>query len=519
MIATLKTVFLFICISTLAGCAQMSYYPYLSEYGNEEATGLVIASVSVNSDEKYELGNLVIKRVQKDKKFDDWDMYNLPNELRGTTNRSGLYSVGLPEGKYQISMLRKVYPLRDYIKVEKESENLTFEIKSGQVTDLGRIIFSSYDYKTYIIGKSTINTDNHELFNIYLENYNHFLKDKKTIKWNRSKADEIINKHAIDNPIGINDILELKNGEIIASTNLGVVLKRLQNRKWKKVFQSTKQASISAIDIMGSHQVIVGDELGFIYTIDTNTGEYASIENSLPKGAIIFISHSGEHNKWFVSVKHNEQATLYTASSIHSKEWEPVRTDLFGRDFMNGDTQIWTLRHPGGFVYASGSRKSIACFNYSRNQWTTNKTPLSRSIISISGSSHHTGMGILTSPIGGLWGITAQTHITYNCGESWIKTDTPYSIKATAPIVLSKNNIIESGAHDGDTGIYSTSDKGKTWQKISGMPVMNIGTWYTENNGLFAVFRAQDAFEVIYNSLDSGNTWNVDLTVARILKK
>jgi hypothetical protein len=155
--------------------------------------------------------------------------------------------------------------------------------------------------------------------------------------------------------------------------------------------------------------------------------------------------------------------------------------------------------------------------------WTERTSPDKKTIITLYASPGD-ALGILTSPGGGLGGITATAWLSRDDAQSWQETGTPYKVKVYPPKLTTSGVLLQSGGVFGKDTLQGSKDLGKTWYLLSDKVVVTDMVMPLPTTGLFklanAGFNAARDFEWISHSSDDGATWTTEyMSLDRALLK
>ncbi len=475
--------------------------------------GILVASVSLNTGEVNQFKSMSIELQSVDKKDSPPTTYVLPNVVPGLSRDTSLFIGNVPAGRYRLTKLSAGYR---YLLLKGENGGLTgyIEVQQGKISDLGRIIVSAYNTQV-ITGRSKLITENKEMIKKYSPGFIKAMNYQHINGWvNREpKKNDVVEKYALSHPVGMGGFSELKSGHIFAGSRMGTILLRNPNGSWRLAAQT---GNLNAIFTTTNYEinnnvVIGGGELGTLVRVNRK-GELAHIDKgNLPLGHILFIDHDREYKNWYIGLKEKHKVSLYHSPKLEAGNWHKVLSDTIENDAWSGPRGVWIWKRDNGIGVASTEKKSLNCLDYSNGKWTKNTVPDERRLIGLSPGAND-AIGILTGLSGGFAGVFAKTHFTRDCGENWIETDSPYSVKVSPPTVLPSGMIIEAGGVFGDKGLYGSNEDGKkeTWVKLSNLNLINEKYLITKKNGLFILPNGGWGIETLKRSEDEGKTWTID---------
>ncbi|CAM3860768.1 WD40/YVTN/BNR-like repeat-containing protein [Parendozoicomonas haliclonae] len=478
-------------ILILTGCASKS--SSLKKFSKEK-DGIVVLSISVNSDIDLTPDFLRVATPKDVKRSLNSIIYRTNEE---TSHHSGLFVGSLPEGKYYITQIKG---LSGSFRIHPKNDSLHFEIRAGEVSDLGRVLISKLEDETYRISRSTTVNNNKNLMASNLGEYKKTITSLPVSNKETTQLDLESEKTALNGIKHITNITEGKNGELFATSRMGEILTLTKNNKWERVSISPNLASITSLSEYNDNQFIISDDLGFIYLVKKQDGTHKEVDRgNLPGGKIYFLSHSPNKDKWFIGLRHDGEGILYTADRLNNADWEEVRKDRFDNDGFSGISyKIWAWNYNGGFAYLPKDSDSVFCYRYDNNEWKKNALPKSSYINDISHFDQSSSFGILE-------GVMNHTlYVTKNCGKTWTLVPSESLPNRTPPLLTPDGEIYLSGGIP-DNGVYTSTDFGGTWSKASKQPAITKKVWGTKNNGLFGK-NDQGRVRV---STDNGKNWKL----------
>jgi len=499
-------------VTFIQGCQTTNYAESIGEYKtNKQVSGLVLLSTTANTGEIPQIYSVTVKHINGNKSKE----HIFRNEIGGKSKSTSLFFGGLPAGEYKVTKVTALVAMgTKSLNVENSPLLGNFIVKSGKTSDLGRLILTAVNDKV-ALGRSEIITNNTALVSRFFEHEHELMSNNTFFGWAvPHKEEDTIESFALAHPQGIASMSELENGQIIAGTRLGHTLIRSNNGEWRVLARNSGLNQIVATapyEIKGS-LAVVADDFGSLYKLSEEGDSHNLDKGNLPNGNVVFISPSKEYRHWFIAIERDGFSELYKSEKINDGLWELESRVEVGFDAWSGNQFAFYWRRPSGIGFSASKNNLISCYDFDSNRWIKNSTPEKRSVISVSATEANNFIGVLTSPGGGFGGVFAKTHFTDDCGESWSETDSPYSVKASAPLVIKDGFILETGGVFSDEGVYASKDFGKSWYKISNEMVLSNRLWLTKNHGLFSVSNGTYGFENIENSKDYGATWNLELT-------
>ena len=497
----------------IQGCETTNFASSVDEYkSNKESTGLVLFSTTENTGQIHQVYSVAVKNINTNKN----SVHIFRNRITKQSNDMSLFFGGLPSGEYKITKVTaNLLAATLSLDLSTSTVNLTgnFIVKSGEIADLGRLIFTAVNTKV-AFGRSKIIVDNKALVKQFFPEEKELNKPVYSGWLEAHKNIDIVEAFALSHPQGITSLSEKENGQIIAGTALGTTLIRANAGHWNVLSRNNNLHQIVATTSYDkdNYTAIVANEFGVFSKITTDGEIHDLDKGNLPQGGITFMSSSADYKIWFIAIVRNDYSELYQSNSIENGDWALVKKIKIGVDFWSGLQNAFYWRMPNGIGVAAGKNTTLSCYDYTNDKWIENSTPDKRNVISISASLVNESVGILTSAPGGFAGAFAKTHFSLDCGKTWLETDSPYTVKSSAPLLVDDNFIIETGGVFSDEGIYGSTDNGKNWYKISNESVLSNKLLLTKKHGLLSISNGSYGFENIKNSKDFGATWELELT-------
>jgi hypothetical protein len=508
MTQAIRRLFLIATLSIFVGCATVQNAKDSEAFTRSpDKTGLVVLSSTVNTGEIGQIQSFILSKIGEKPAKE----FVLNNAISQTSRDTSVFIGALPPGEYRLVRLSAGMKFLD---VSNSPILPNIKVAAGEIADLGRVILTAVNMKV-ALGRSRQFTDNRYLIKRYLPNKLELYNNGISNGWLQPPAEkDVIEPLALSHPQGAGSMVELADGRILAGTRLGTVLLRTTDKKWHIATRTKDYEAITAIAAYETNEnlVIVADNYGELYLLDKNF-ELSPLERgNLPRGGVFFIAQSPDSTQWFIALTKDQHVELYSANALDNADWTLVRRDSVVFSAWSGARNAWAWNRPDGIGYAVSSENVINCYDYASRTWTKAATPANRTIIALASAPHTDAVGVLTSPGGGFAGVFAKTHLSRDCGTTWVETTSPYKVKASAPTLLPNDTIIEAGGVFRDTGIYALKPDANIWEKITDYVVLSERLWVMKSGGIFAVSQGQYGIENISFSPDGGATWGLELT-------
>lgn len=527
-----KLLLLLVVIFVATGCATTTTNnapsPVNKVLGPKE--GVVVVSVTGNTAQVNQFDDITVVRVQKNEgsaaadapqslsrgapppnapQTPRQEVYVLSQSTRGLARDTAVFAGVLPEGEYYFDRFSD----RDthlYLPLTETMRNLlgTFTVSANTLSDLGRIVITPANLSVWV-GRSTLVQTNEPLVKRFLPDLAKSYGGKTIAGWTRPKADvDISESDAVRFPVGATALTELSNGEVAAATRVGTVLLRDKNGKWRRASSEKLESLLwlTPYEENDSRLLAVG-EFNTLMRLDRKDQLHPVDSSGLPPGNLIFITGNRSAG-YFIAQTRGDEVFLYRSPTLENPKWEQIRSEKLGTSFWSGPQRFWAWPTSKGFAYGV-SKGDIHVYDYASKKWTDRKAPNDRSLVGVEAFPSDV-WGIITSPGGGFAGIFAKTHYTRDFGATWTETNSPYSVKVSAPKITPKGTILETGGVFGKAGIQASSDNGKTWKQVIEKPVLGDVLWVMPTTGLFLITDGKNGIETIEHSTDEGVTWRFE---------
>lgn len=475
---------------------------------------LLVVSTVVNTGEVSQVANLRLQRLDaplvRGKPNPAPPEFLLTTVNTGKSKNISLLVGSVPAGRYKVIELSFG---GKYLNLRTNEGLNELNITAKETYDLGMIILTAAN-TSVLIGRSQRFTDNKDFIARYIPN-NEALKNAHSGGWiePETKKEPLAEYFAVTHPQGIGHLVENSNGEILAGTRMGTIAARSTAGKWRVIGRTDTYDQVTLVtpNPNGSKDSSLAfTENGDAYLVENNKTSKLNTGN-LPSGQVFFMQTNPQATRWFAGVTHDNRSELLTATSLDGK-WETLYSENIEFSQWSGARNVWTAKLPNGFVFASSNSPDIRCYDFSTEKWTLSNIPRKRTLLDLRANGKTGAIGILTGPGGGFAGAFATPLLSTQCGANWVEIKNPYTVQVAAPIPFNDASIAAIGGVFGDTGMYVSTDSGKTWQKKTNQTVLSDRFYQSEHNGLFLVSNGANGWEVVSNSKDNGATWATELS-------
>ncbi|WP_152680292.1 hypothetical protein [Chromobacterium subtsugae] len=497
-------------LALLSACTTMQLAGDPLKTQPDANSGTVVLSLTLNTSQVGQMQDIELSR-DEDQTPGLSTRYQLFNAVPGISRDTALFVGILPAGTYRFSQIGS----RDkYLAVNDRQRELVggFRVEAGKTVDLGRLVLTAANFKV-VFGRSKLVPDNRRLVEAVAPAYRPLYLAPLSRGWLADNPADMVESYARGRPQGAGGFSELADHRVIGGSRLGSVIERDPDGRWRLLANTGGlDAVLSTAPYQdAAHMALAVGELGTFFKVRKDGGLDAVDRGNLPVGNYFFIDGAPDGKRWFVGVQLKGKGALYESERLDGGDWKLVSEDTTEFSFWSGLRGVWIWRYAGGVGYASTASRQVACFDYATGRWRRNGTPEGRGLLYLAGGPTP-AIGVLTQAGGGLAGVFAKTHYTKDCGANWTETQSPYTVKVSAPLILPSGRILESGGVFGDAGIYRSED-GKAWTKISAdFRLFGENVSVLPTVGLISVSNGAFGVEDVRHSDDDGANWQVEAT-------
>lgn len=319
----------------LAGCAsQVNMLPTLSTETQLAANeGLVVARVVNAGGASLPFNQLTINAddVQASKE-------NKPDRLLALEpyhGNSTVFSSPVKQGNYSVGSVRLFHTVGDgwYSNFVNADIKLgTFEVKPGQVTDLGTIIY----YPRFQDGRyvqTLIRAPQEAPGTVLNTHFSHFAFDQaQVLGWKDDGLDE--DRHssyvsAVQNPVAYAESFKAPDGSLYFLSRLGVLIIRTPDGEWDMDALDTN-LHLSSIDISEAGDVLVGGTEGVLFYKKAG-GEWVDLSLREPDNV---------HRARFKD-DGGVELLVYSPSSVRILRGDALNKNVRWQELNRFDTMAW----------------------------------------------------------------------------------------------------------------------------------------------------------------------------------
>jgi len=408
---------------------------------------------------------------------------------------SATYFGALPEGNYRIQMLSSEQCGAICIRSSSRfgDDGPSFTVEKGRLTYLGNLIYVSLsDKRSALVAKPVIDSEN---FQRWLKTYYPgFASMPLSRQVDTFGRDEAAYRRAQDYTIGYLGGVVLPQGSVLFH-NFSSSLREVIGPTKVRTISTGLNSRISALLPLGAKNWIVsGDFNEARETLDGGM-TWKDVQPDFPEGAVRAL-YRGKESELLVFMEKKGSLNVYAGN--FGGAWRLLWSDAFGRSLLRGG--IDTPR-----IQPNDDRSSIFVVLPGRPSYQLDTRSYKRKEFELPGAISQaavSGDGVIRCQCDktGMWMSAWESR---DGGESWQDSE----VSRYLPLPYFRNKEIGFNTHA--TGIFRTSDGGKTWTQVyaqdrSSWPVPGPFNYVFVNENRIV---ATDAQRMLILSEDGGMSW------------
>jgi len=461
-----------------------------------QGEGAVVLSITSNSEQAPRLRSLLLARPG------GGQIATLGVVTMDVSPDTALLIGSVAPDVYEASVL--FFNENKHLDLGKEAKAMlgTIRVEAGRVHDLGRLLLTGVNSKL-LLGRSPTTTSNVALLGRFAPLQAEIFQGPSAAGWTgpRQEGDRV-EEYALRIPTGIQGLLELPDGRVMAPARLGTVMVRDTGGRWAawRTGELESLAWIAPASRPDGALVAVG-ELNGIYLFDARGRARRLGPGNLPSGSLAFV-HGDDGHGWVVALKAGKTVSLYRSPRLEDGVWTLDATETWPEAWMPWPTFL-PFRTASGFGIAAGDGTVRFYDAEGRRRRDARGPPEISSVADIAPSGDR-ALGLISGR-----GFTGQLWVTRDEGASWARIEGPGTQKISPPIPLASGRVLlETGFSKRE--LRATSDDGRTWEVLDGDFYPDSNFAVTAQAGAFAIvsgFRS-GGFVDIRRSGDDGKTWS-----------
>jgi len=472
--------------------------------------------------------------------------HTLPADNQGVRNSTQVFAGLLPPGRYRLKSLETAAPL--------ESIADEFEVKNGQITSLGALIYQP----TGNHGFTLLRVPDASLVDLLASRYPTLVQQaqgKDVVQWLvptvasptsntlqqqsvtvisdpvtsivgtitvgvlQAIADRVSATSAVEawqavkdpavrlsmskaSTYSYNNIQDLPTGEIIAGSNLGQLLVRDPNSGWTQRDTGRTQ-ELTAVYAADRSRMIVGGEEGLLLSTQDGGSHWTQIKTPLNTGLVLGISRYKQ--SWLLMSVHEGSLVVNVSNDPVPSTWREIM-----REFVTASPE-WPYQPNWHYAAViSGDRyivstplATLRILNLSTMTWAAVATPKKLRALRHAGNQLLYGSNFFVPP-----------QRSGDQGNTWQEVDTGCSKTIDMSFANAETGYLlcfSTGAFVGSTRLYKTINGGSQWDLIvPETPVMSI-TLHASTDGKKLFY--SDVNGTVYFSHDGGANWVIERPV------
>lgn len=414
---------------------------------------------------------------------------------------TGLFLGHLPQGKYRLeSML--TYSRAKPVDVNFKKKLGTFRVRSGRITSLGSIVYYQYDpveNKAIVTRKENIAELRRIIDGLY-PNLLPLVKQHKLIRWRASRSQARDAKRLLKKVQAMSTHLHQPangRGGVFAGGRLGQFKYRNNKGDWNYVDTGYSWELYGATALSDGTWLTGGE--GGVLLRSTNKGKTWKEIRRVDSRSVI--THVGESSEgWVYVVSYNGYlVSVWRIPNIRKPEWKLV--GQFSYEAENGlaaHSQLIRLFTTKTDMVLTLHHDKIFRYRYSARRWERSRSDKPFSDVSYRS-------GVLYADMPG----NDVMHASVNLGKSWTPFATISGLKPhSAPQFMGENSVFVKGqvTATGKHALYLSSNGGKGWEKVAGLPNRTSVVFDSDQHLYVAVSGGRK----IYRSPIKQRRWTLD---------
>lgn len=521
-----KVILLLIATLFLSGC--VAHLVVKRDQELPPQTGfMVVQVVSNSSDPEFIWEKLSVWSVQEKKVY-----YVSREEARGLgdgeMSSTSYFAIALQPGIYWLDSISYThsthslgYTYRNTYTATLHDKLSKFEIKAGQATNLGTIIYVPKDSLMYSKRYFILHENNANEFKALLKHkYPQVAQQvlsRPLLGWERMPA-EVANKKLVramkKHLARLNPFYEATNGEIYSGSRLGQIYVRSKNGRWRNIDTGITREILS-VAVASDGRIYAAGERVLLYS-DNHGRSWRELPLPDQGGRIEFISLSPREELYLLMMVNGRPLSndfeLYRRNARHDT-WQLRTTETINHGVVHGVMPIYHVWHGSSLGFGVNDR--FVWTNSSDDELEQKHMMNLRSGRFLSdGTMYAIGQTSFTLSVNKSYSIKfydSEKDESYNVGEwntkdKYVLVDTVFIDKDRGYVLLRENYR--------DAKLLYTSDRGKTWETRP-MMAIDVDYLYLSSNGTLLT---KTTMGYVYSSRNKGRTWTRErdpLTVAR----
>lgn len=456
--------------------------------------GLVVMTV-VNNNRSRE--NKTFNVTVSDKRGKQFHLQSVASGFIAT----GLFLGHLPEGTYRLeSML--TYNRAKAVEVKFKRELGTFKVRDGRVTSLGSIVYYQYNARqnrAIVTRKENIAELRRIIDGLY-PSLLPLVAERRLLRWRVSRKQTVAAKRLLKKVQAMSTHLHQPadgRGGVFAGGRLGQFKYRGRGGKWKYIDTgySWELYGATALD---NGIWLTGGEGGVLLKSKNRGKSWQEVRRVDARSVITHVGQTSEG--WVYVVSYNGHlVNVWRISNLNSPEWKLV--GQFPYEAENGlaaHSQLIRLFNTEKDLVLTLSHDRVHRYRFASRRWERSKS--AKAFLDVSYAN-----GVLYADMPG----NDVIHSSTDLGKTWrpfarIRGLKPHS----APQFMDSDKVFVKGqiAATGKHALYLSSNGGKGWEKVAGLPTRSSVVFDSDQHLYVAVSGGRK----IYRSPVGQRRWTLD---------
>lgn len=442
----------------LAACSSVIERPGADAPLPTGTDGTVVVAVTANTGEIPRFDTLVFAPISS-----DGPRYQLIQATVDAGRDTALFVGTLPAGQYRIQQL--IYHYDHGVKTLEPRTSETYpgvvDIAAGHSNDLGRIVVTAVGEHVWI-GRSRRDSDCTALLHRLLPKNADALVALRRPGWRDPQpAGDGAEQHALSHPVGVQSMVELTDGSVVAASRVGTLLLRDRNGRWTRL-DTGRLETLRWIsrNPESEHQIVVAGELDTLLASGRDGRLRVVDTDALPAGDLVFVTPMPDLS-WVVVLENRDHYFFYRTEGLDRPIWIKIGEQVRLVDAWNEHGRIWAWRTEQGFAYAS-SAGDLHDYEAAGGTWRATQLPDGGIITAVS-----TGFGGFVSVVSAasteLADLFSTVWVSTDFGHGWNRIATPFHLRPSPLERLPDGQLLAYGGSYGHYSVQASADGGQRW--------------------------------------------------------
>jgi hypothetical protein len=180
----------------------------------------------------------------------------------------------------------------------------------------------------------------------------------------------------------------------------------------------------------------------------------------LPPGALLRVYGNNDAG-WVVAQQRANEVIFYHSKKLSAGTWKELRREDVTWSYWTGGGQFFMWKTASGFAYVSANGP-FRFYEEATGVWSEQPVPNNAKVSYVS-ENPNGGIGLLTSPGGGLGGIFGTVWYSADQAKTWKMINVPYKIKSYPVQLTNDGAMLAAGGVNSQEELQISHDQGLTW--------------------------------------------------------